>query len=156
MKTLNFVSALAVFSALAISSIQSVYAGALNGAVYLEGTTSISTAAQATALITGTPAATFQSTLINSGQTYAGNDGSSLAHILSNIPADAATASANPLQVGSFVMALTGSITVATSGTYTFSNNLDDGGAFLPPAAATKTMSLAAEQRSRLRTMGSM
>ncbi len=106
---------------------------ALIGDIYTTNGNTLSAvtgAGGAVSYITGTPLATFTSTLVNSGTQYSGTDSSSLSTFLSNIPADQASAVGNPSPLGSFVMNLTGSLTVNVSGSYAFGTNNDDGGAF--------------------------
>ena len=112
-----------------ISSTTSAF-GALHGAVYLEGSTSIASVGTAAGLITGaTPDAAFSSTLVNSTD-YNGGDGYSLKEFLSPISADAAGAWPNSAPLGSFVMDLTGYLNVSISGSYAFTTNSDDGSSF--------------------------
>jgi hypothetical protein len=106
----------------------SAHAGYLGGAIYTPGGT-LSAVSGAVADITGTPAATFNSTLVNNG-TYSGSDNSSVSSFLNGFPTDQASISANPGPLGTFVMDLHGFVNVSTTGTYTFADNNDDGGAF--------------------------
>ncbi len=133
----------ALFTMLTLASLM-MAGSSTHAAITLSGTeysignfTAIGSPTQAAGVVnTTTPTATFTSTLINSGATYSGQDGGSFSQsvgnsvFLSAIPADAATASANPSPLGSFVIDLTGTFSVGTSGNYAFTTGADDGASF--------------------------
>ena len=135
MKTILAASAAVVIAGVSTASAQSV----LNGSIYFEsagqtsGFTQTATVANAvTDINSQSPVATFVSNNFINGANYNGSDGSTLPQILtSNGHTDVIlTDTTGGSSVGSFVMDLKGTLTVDTSGTYTFTNNNDDGGAF--------------------------